>query len=235
MYRTALRPASRDAAGPRGTGPVEVPAPVPIAILAEDPIIGAGAAAFLRGRPEVTVLPADRRDGAEVVLVLATAVTEDTLALMEAVAGARPDPGDVRFVLVGDGAREHHVLRAVALGMVSVIPRRSADFDRIVAAVLDVRDGRLEMPTTAVGWLARRLRSIQQDVLAPHGLTGAGLEAREVDVLRLLAEGLGTPEIATRLCYSERTVKNIIHGVLTRLRLRNRTQAVAYAVRSGVL
>jgi DNA-binding NarL/FixJ family response regulator len=44
---------------------------------------------------------------------------------------------------------------------------------------------------------------------------------------------LGTPEIAVELCYSERTVKNIIHGVLTRLRLRNRTQAVAYAVRSG--
>jgi DNA-binding NarL/FixJ family response regulator len=119
--------------------------------------------------------------------------------------------------------------------MISVIPRREADFDRIVTAVLDVRDGRLELPTAAVGWLAQRLRLIQHDILEPHGLTSSGLERREVDVLRLLAEGLGTPEIATKLCYSERTVKNIIHGVLTRLQLRNRTQAVAYAVRTGAL
>jgi DNA-binding NarL/FixJ family response regulator len=219
-------------------------------------MIGQGAAAYLRSRSEVRVLPVDRQNEAEVVLVLAGVVTEATLERMEAVASARSnsaadaesnsesDSGadcgsasraGTRFVLVGDGVREHHVLRAVAYGMVSVIPRREADFDRIVSAILDVRDGRLELPTAAVGWLAQRLRSIQHDILEPHGLTCSGLETREVDVLRLLAEGMGTPEIATKLCYSERTVKNIIHGVLTRLQLRNRTQAVAYAVKSGAL
>jgi DNA-binding NarL/FixJ family response regulator len=67
------------------------------------------------------------------------------------------------------------------------------------------------------------------------GVTPAGLEAREADVLRLLAEGLGTPEIAARLNYSERTVKNIIHGVLTRWSLRNRAHAVAFALRNGAI
>jgi DNA-binding NarL/FixJ family response regulator len=198
-------------------------------------MVGQGAAAYLRGRPEVDVLPADRQDEAEVVLVLAGVITEGTLERIEAVARSGSRTGDTRFVLVGEGVREHHVLRVVAYGIVSVIPRREADFDRIVTAVLDLRDGRLELPAAAVGWLAQRLHSIQQDILEPRGLTGSGLETREVDVLRLLAEGLGTPEIAARLCYSERTVKNIIHGVLTRLQLRNRTQAVAYAVRSGAL
>jgi DNA-binding NarL/FixJ family response regulator len=239
MYRTAHRLPSRHAttacdAVPGAQGPVQLcgPVPVALAIVAEDPMIGQGAEAYLRTRPEVTVLAADHPDGADVVLVLAGVIAEDTLALMEAVARTHPD---ARFVLVGDGVREHHVLRAVALGMVSVLPRREADFDRIVAAILAMRDGRLELPTAAVGWLAHHLRSIQRDILGPHGLTSAGLETREVDVLRLLAEGLGTPEIATRLAYSERTVKNIIHGVLMRLQLRNRTQAVAYAMRNGVL
>jgi DNA-binding NarL/FixJ family response regulator len=72
-------------------------------------------------------------------------------------------------------------------------------------------------------------------VLDPHGLTAAGLYTREVDVLRLLAEGMDTLEIAQRLNYSERTVKNIIHGVLSRLKLRNRSHAVAYALRNGVM
>jgi DNA-binding NarL/FixJ family response regulator len=70
-------------------------------------------------------------------------------------------------------------------------------------------------------------------VLAPNGLTEAGLYTREVDVLRLLAEGLDIAEVAQRLNYSERTVRSIIHGVLTRMKLRNRVHAVAFALRSG--
>jgi DNA-binding NarL/FixJ family response regulator len=72
-------------------------------------------------------------------------------------------------------------------------------------------------------------------VLGPRGLDIAGFYAREVDVFRLLAEGLDTHEVAGRLNFSERTVRNIIHGALTRLKLRNRTHAVAYALRSGVM
>jgi DNA-binding CsgD family transcriptional regulator len=76
---------------------------------------------------------------------------------------------------------------------------------------------------------------LQREVLAPRGLNSAGLSPREVDVLRLMAEGLDTVEIAVELCYSERTVKNIIYGVTTRLNLRNRSHAVAYAMRAGML
>ncbi|MBS2538423.1 response regulator transcription factor [Catenulispora sp. NF23] len=91
------------------------------------------------------------------------------------------------------------------------------------------------MPQDALGWLVKQLRSIEADVLAPNGLTPSGLESREIDVLRLLADGCDTAEIAERLSYSERTVKNIISGILTRLGLRNRAQAVAYAIRHGAL
>ncbi|MFF7580911.1 response regulator transcription factor [Streptomyces sp. NPDC008061] len=62
-----------------------------------------------------------------------------------------------------------------------------------------------------------------------------GFEGREVEVLRLLAEGLETTEIAANLNYSERTIKNIIFAVTRRLNLRNRTLAVAYAIRAGTL
>jgi DNA-binding NarL/FixJ family response regulator len=209
-------------------------APVTVAILAGDPVTGEGAAAFLGARREVRVLSADRRHEAEVVLILVNTVTEEALDWMRGAAAAAHGRG-VGFVLVGDGVREHHVLRAVSCGPVSVIPRREADFERILRAVKGVHKGRLDMPDHAVGWLAGLIRSIHQDVLEPRGLTTAGLDAREVEVLRLLADGLGTPEISARLCYSERTIKNIIHGVLTRFDLRNRAQAVAFALRAGAL
>jgi DNA-binding NarL/FixJ family response regulator len=58
---------------------------------------------------------------------------------------------------------------------------------------------------------------------------------REIDVLRLLAEGRELTEIAQKLAYSERTVKNILYGVMKRFQLRNRTQAVSYAHRAGLI
>jgi DNA-binding NarL/FixJ family response regulator len=61
----------------------------------------------------------------------------------------------------------------------------------------------------------------------------SGPNSRERDVLMLLADGFSTREVARRLCYSERTIKNIVQEFTSRLQLRNRTQAVAYAVRRG--
>nr|WP_269330167.1 LuxR C-terminal-related transcriptional regulator [Kineosporia babensis] len=76
---------------------------------------------------------------------------------------------------------------------------------------------------------------LQRTVLIPRGLTPSGLQRREIEVLELIAEGLETGEIAERMQYSQRTVKNIISGMMTRLGLRNRSHAVAYALRAGLL
>lgn len=76
---------------------------------------------------------------------------------------------------------------------------------------------------------------LQQHVPSPRGLTLGGLSARETDVLRLAADGFDTDEIARKLCYSRRTVANIVHGVITRFNLNNRTHAVAYAIRVGLI
>jgi DNA-binding NarL/FixJ family response regulator len=53
--------------------------------------------------------------------------------------------------------------------------------------------------------------------------------------LRLLAEGSDTRGVAEDLCISERTVKNVVHDVLTKLNCRTRAQAVALATREGVI
>jgi DNA-binding NarL/FixJ family response regulator len=61
------------------------------------------------------------------------------------------------------------------------------------------------------------------------------LTRREHAVLSLVAEGIPSREIAQRLAYSERTVKNILHDVLTKLDARSRSHAVAMAVREGII
>lgn len=61
------------------------------------------------------------------------------------------------------------------------------------------------------------------------------LTTREQRVLALIAEGHATREVAAQLCYSERTVKNVLHDVTTKLNARSRSQAVAFAVREGLI
>jgi DNA-binding NarL/FixJ family response regulator len=61
------------------------------------------------------------------------------------------------------------------------------------------------------------------------------LTTREQQVLASVAEGLPTREVARRLHYSERTVKNVLHDVVTKLGARSRSQAVAEAVRQGLI
>jgi DNA-binding NarL/FixJ family response regulator len=83
--------------------------------------------------------------------------------------------------------------------------------------------------------LADQVERVRSDRLRPRGPSGMLLSAREQEVLRLLAEGCDTTEIATRMAYSERTVKNIIRAILERLGSRNRAHAVAFATREGIV
>ena len=71
---------------------------------------------------------------------------------------------------------------------------------------------------------------------APEAPSAAAeLSEREVDVLRLLAEGKGNQEIADQLFISPKTVKNHIASILVKLQIENRIQAAVYAVKSGIV
>ena len=71
---------------------------------------------------------------------------------------------------------------------------------------------------------------------APSGLppTEEPLTGREMEVLRLIAQGLSNPEIAQQLIVAERTVSKHVSTILDKLHLANRTQAARYALRKGL-
>jgi DNA-binding NarL/FixJ family response regulator len=89
------------------------------------------------------------------------------------------------------------------------------------------------MPPDLVRHLLDQVSLLHRTALEPRGLSITGLTERERDVLKLIADGLSTREVAIKLAYSERTIKAVLQSLTIRLNLRNRTQAVAYAVRNG--
>jgi DNA-binding NarL/FixJ family response regulator len=95
--------------------------------------------------------------------------------------------------------------------------------------------GEAVLPGDLVGRLLDHVGQLQRSLLDPNGPGLSTLTAREADMLRLVSEGFDTAEIATKMSYSERTVKNVLHEVTTRLQLRNRAHAVGFAMRQGLI
>lgn len=195
--------------------------PVAVAVLATDPVTREGTIALVSACPRLALARTGRGEPPDVVLVLAGEVTEGVLAAMER-ASRRPDGVAVTpVVLVADGIDEEQLPRAAGAGLVSLVGRRHSGFADVVDAVVAAGTG--------------RARWVGPDLPAGRESGPVAFAAREVDVLRLLSDGWDTGEVAAMLNYSERTVKNIIHALLERAGLRNRTHAVAHALRSGAL
>ena len=204
---------------------------VRVAVQTSDPVSHAGLAALLQTRPELAVLRGPRRAEADVLVVAAERLSADVVSTLRRAAADLAVP----VVLVVGEISEAELLTAVECRVVAILPRPAVTAERLVHSVCAAAAGGGVMPPNLVGELLKHIERLQRDVLAPHGLNGAGLTPREIDVLRLMADGLDTGEIAGKLCYSERTVKNVIYGVTHRLKLRNRSHAVAYALRSGMI
>jgi DNA-binding NarL/FixJ family response regulator len=123
----------------------------------------------------------------------------------------------------------------VQAGVCAILRRTEATAERVTAVLVAAAKGHGTVPPDLLGSLLAQVGTLQRTVLQPRGLLLNGFTEREVEVLRLVADGYDTGEIATKLAYSERTVKNVIHAVTVRYELRNRSHAVAYALRAGVI
>jgi len=166
-----------------------------------------------------------------VALVVADQVDEETARTIR---GLRRR-GVERVMLVVTRLDDNGLLLAVEAGVAGVLRRSQATPQNLGAAIRAVAANEGTLPPDMLGRLLDQVGQLQRQVLAPRGLTFRGLTERELSVLRLLADGLDTTEVGHRLFYSERTVKNIVHDITSRLELRNRAHAVAYAIKQGLI
>lgn len=209
----------------------EVEKRVRVAAWSADPITLNGLTRMLVGRVEVFVATSASAEEVDVLVFAADRVNSETVvALRRAVAR-----WSVPVVLVAGEFDRSQLLTAVECQVAAVLHRGAATEEQLVKAVNVAAAGGGALPPALLGDLLRQVQDLQREVLAPLGRNAAGMTPREIDVVRLLAEGLDTEEIGARLCYSQRTVKNIIHTLTSRLQVRNRPQLVAYGMRAGVI
>jgi DNA-binding NarL/FixJ family response regulator len=203
---------------------------VRVAVHAEDAITLLGLAGALADAPGTTLVEPASGDEADVTVVsepsLGAAATELLRTLEKPVCG---------FLLIAAHADDADCARLVELEVRAVLPRAEFTRERLLKAIHIIHDGQACFPPSLQGGLLDHMSRVQREILAPRGLSASGLSVREIDVLRMAADGYSNIEISKALPYSERTIKNVFYGLMKRFDLRNRTHVVSYAIRAGLI
>ena len=153
---------------------------------------------------------------------------------------ADPDPaspgpaaGKPRVIMLTTFDLDHYVYTALTVGASGFL-LKDVTPEHLVAAVRLVRSGDALLAPAITRRLVERFAHRDPDPPAAHRDL-ASLTQRELEVLRLLAQGLSNAELAGRLHLSEATVKSHVARILAKLGLRDRVQAVVVAYRTGLV
>ncbi|MFI6907179.1 response regulator [Nonomuraea sp. NPDC050394] len=211
-------------------------------VVADDhPVVRTGYAEMLGTQPGFTVV-ATAADGAEAVR-LCREHAPDVVLMDVRMPGMDGIEATRRLAAAGAGPRVlilttfdldeyvYDALRAGASGFLL----KDVTAERLFEAVRVIAAGDALLAPAVTRRLISEFAQLrpQQDSSAAASLRA--LTPRETEVLRLLAEGLSNPEIALRLTVTEETIKTHVSRILTKLGLRDRTQAVVTAYESGLV
>lgn len=159
-----------------------------------------------------------REAGAELVLM---DLRMPRMGGVETTAAIRRQDPAARILVLTTYDGDENIYRALQAGALGYLLKDMPRED-IVAAVHKVANGEYYIPQQVAARLAQRLPA-------------EDLSQREMDVLRLIVQGRSNKEIADKLGLSESTVKNHVNGLLSKLHVQDRTQAVMTALKRGIV
>ncbi len=205
-------------------------------LIADDhAVVREGLRALINSEPGMVVVD-EAADGVEAVQKV-QALHPDVVLLdlvmprkggLEAIGEIKKEDPQARILVLTSFAEDDKVFPAIKTGALGYLLKDCSP-QELLEAIRDVHRGESSLHPTIARKLIHELSQASSLPPAEEPLTG-----REVEVLQLVAQGLSNQEIGARLTISERTVRNHVSNILSKLHLASRTQAALYALREGL-
>lgn len=205
-------------------------------LIADDhAIVREGLQALIDTEPGMELV-GEAQDGVEVV-EMARSLNPDVILLdlvmprvdgLQAISDIKQADPEARILVLTSFDEDEKVFTAIKSGAQGYL-LKDASPKELLRAIRDVYRGEPSMHPTIAHKLMRELQRASS--LPP---TEEPLTEREMEVLKLVAQGHSNQEIAEKLVLSERTVRTHVSNILSKLHLANRTQAALYALREGL-
>ena len=223
----------------QGPGPKPGGEPIRVAVVDDQELFRRGLTMLLGVEEDIEVV-GEAGDGVAATELAASAVPDVILmdvrmpkrSGIEACVAIKEVAPTARIIMLTVSDEEADLYDAVKNGASGYLLKDSS-IDEVAQAIRVVADGQsLISPSMAIKLLdefKQMSRSDRQQVPSPR------LTDRELEVLKLVAQGLNNREIAKRLFISENTVKNHVRNILEKLQLHSRMEAAMYAVRENLL
>lgn len=210
---------------------------ITVLVVEDHPLVRRGIVGFLGTQPDLAVV-AEAGDGAEAVALAAehrpdVAVIDLQLPRLDGIEVirrlTRECPG-TRVVVLTSHEDDADIFPAISAGALSYLLKETTP-EELAGAVRAAASGEAVLHPRVATRVVAELTGGRAE--APNALRD--LTVRELEVLRLLGEGLSNAEIAQRLVIAHKTVKTHVSAILMKLQLADRTQAAVHAWRHGLL
>lgn len=210
---------------------------ITVMIVDDHAVVRQGVRAFLETQPDLTVL-ADVGSGAEAVrqapeLVPDVVLMDLAMPEMDGVEATRrvkqASPRS-QVIILTSYHQDEHIFPAIRAGALSYL-LKDVDSQDLAEAVRKAAKGEAVLHPRVAARVVQELHGATRSALNPF----TELSERELEVLKLIADGASNTEIADRLVISEKTVKSHVSNILSKLHVLDRTQAAVYAWREGVV
>ena len=216
--------------------------PITVLIVDDHAVVRQGVRAFLETQPDLHVvgeaasgedaLPLVMREAPDVVLM---DLVMPGMNGVEATREVKRLSPRTQVIVLTSYHEDEHIFPAIQAGALSYLLKDVAP-ETLAEAVRNAARGEAVLHPRVAARLIQELHAAQgasqtQGAPAPF----ADLTERELEVLRLIAQGLSNAEIAAQLVISERTVKSHVSNILSKLHLSDRTQAAVYAWKKGLM
>ena len=211
--------------------------PITVLLVDDHAMVRQGVRAFLATQPDLSVV-AEAGTGAEAVTLAAQYVPD--VVLMDLI---MPDMDGVeatrrvkqvsprsQVVVVTSYHEDEHIFPALRAGALSYL-LKDLSSEELAAAIRRAAVGDAVLHPRVAARVIKELQGPRAEKVNPF----TELSGRELEVLKLIADGMSNAEMAAKLFLSEKTVKGHVSNILSKLHLVDRTQAAVYAWREGIV